>query len=320
MRKGISMSRSIRWVTAAAFAALAIIWLHTEPDARDPPANAPETSAWRQLSPAEARIVESCGTEPAFSGKYLTHKAKGTYTCTRCGAPLFRSETKFDSRSGWPSFDQGLPGAIRELPDGFRTEIRCARCDGHLGHVFRGEDFTPQNTRHCVNSLSLGFEENPREEAFFAGGCFWGVEYLLESLPGVLRVESGYMGGKLQSPSYKAVSGGRSGHTETVRVVFDPRKTSYETLTRFFFEIHDPTQKNRQGPDIGSQYRSSVFVTNSMQQEVIQRLIGLLQKKGLRVVTTVEPAGIFWPAEGYHQDYYTKTGKTPYCHAHTPRF
>ncbi len=281
-----------------------------------------ETAPWNKLSAEAAGVVVGCGTEPAFSGKYLNHKGKGTYTCARCNAPLFASGTKFNSNSGWPSFDDALPGAVQELrdPDGRRVEIRCARCGGHLGHVFRGERMTQRNTRHCVNSLSLGFAEGKREEAFFAGGCFWGVEHLLESVRGVVRVESGYMGGKSDKPNYKQICTGRTGHAETVRVVFDPAVVSYETLAKHFFEIHDPTQLNRQGPDHGDQYRSAVFVTSKDQAKVVEGLIKTLRKKGYKVVTEVEPAEKFWPAEDYHQNYYKRTRKVPYCHAHTKRF
>jgi len=281
-----------------------------------------QPSGWRPLSADEAQVVESCGTERPFSGRFVTHKETGTYTCTRCGSPLFASGTKFDSRSGWPSFDDALPGAVREVhdPDGSRTEIRCARCEGHLGHVFRGERLTPRDTRHCVNSISLGFSPQPLEEAFFAGGCFWGVEHLLEPLPGVVSVESGYMGGAVATPTYEAICTGRTGHAETVRVRFDPAKTTYEALAKRFFEIHDPTQRGRQGPDVGPQYRSAVFTTGSAQSKTAQSLIGTLREQGLAVVTEIVPAGVFWPAEAYHQDYYVRTGKTPYCHSRTLRF
>ena len=275
---------------------------------------------WNQLSSEAQRVVEHGGTERAFTGKFLNHKQKGTYTCARCSAPLFPSGAKFKSGTGWPSFDQALTGAIKEVPDGMRVEIRCARCDGHLGHVFRGEGMTTKNTRHCVNSVALGFSETSTQEAFFAGGCFWGVEHLLESMPGVLSVQSGYMGGKLDKPTYKQVIRGTTGHAETVRVVFDPQKTSYEILARQFFEIHDPTQVNRQGPDIGPQYRSAIFVTDSEQEQTALRLMSELRGLGYKVATQVEPAEVFWPAENYHQDYYKRTGKAPYCHSYTPRF
>jgi peptide methionine sulfoxide reductase msrA/msrB len=277
---------------------------------------------FRKLPANVARIVEGCGTEPAFSGKFLKHKAKGTYTCTRCNAPLFNSKTKFSSGSGWPSFDDAIPGAVEEIrdADGSRTEIRCARCGGHLGHVFRGERMTTKNTRHCVNSLSMGFSAAPLAEAFYAGGCFWGVEHLLESVKGVVSAESGYMGGKVQAPTYKQICTTDTGHAEAVRVLFNPTVISYEQLTKRFFEIHDPTHVNRQGPDRGKQYRSAVFVTDDAQSKTVRKLIGILVKKGLKVATKVEKAGRFWPAESYHQDYYKKSKKTPYCHARTKRF
>jgi len=158
------------------------------------------------------------------------------------------------------------------------------------------------------------------EQAFFAGGCFWGVEHLLADLEGVLDVDSGFMGGSVDRPSYRQVVSGTTGHAETVRVTFDPRKVSYETLAKMFFEIHDPTQRNRQGPDIGDQYRSAVFYANDGQRVVTERLIEILRGKGLQVATEVSPAGLYWPAEDYHQDYYAKNGKQPYCHMRVERF
>jgi len=281
-----------------------------------------DSTVWNALSPSAEKVIEECGTEPAFSGAYLSHKESGTYTCGRCNAPLFFSTAKFDSRSGWPSFDDAVPGAIVEVSDadGQRTEIRCARCKGHLGHVFRGEQFTKKDTRHCVNSVALGFEDGPREQAFFAGGCFWGVEHFLEAIEGVSSVESGYMGGRADKPTYKDVSSGKSGHAEVVRVNFDPSVVSFEKLARTFFEIHDPTQRNRQGPDVGAQYRSVVFTANQAQANTSAALITLLKKKGYKVATEVVPAAVFWPAEDYHQDYYAKTQKKPYCHGYTKRF
>ena len=179
---------------------------------------------------------------------------------------------------------------------------------------------TPANTRHCVNSLALDFVPAKLEEAYFAGGCFWGVESLLEELDGVHQVISGYMGGKVQNPEYRAVVTGRTGHAETVQVLYDPARISFRELARAFFEIHDPTQVDRQGPDIGSQYRSAVFAVSAEQKEVTRELVQLLTEKGLKVATKIEEAREFWPAEEYHQNYYVRTGKTPYCHERVERF
>ena len=156
--------------------------------------------------------------------------------------------------------------------------------------------------------------------AYFAGGCFWGVEHLLKKEPGVIAVEPGYMGGHLAEPTYQDVCTGGTGHAETVRVVFDPALTSYETLAKLFFEIHDPTQIDRQGPDIGSQYRSAVFYADEDQKATADMLITELIKKGYDVVTEVLPAGDFWVAEDYHHNYYGRKGTQPYCHSYVKRF
>jgi len=277
------------------------------------------------LSPEERRIIVDKGTEPPFTGKYVKTTAKGAYLCRQCGAPLYLSDSKFESHCGWPSFDDEIAGAVRRSTDadGRRTEITCARCGGHLGHVFLGEGFTARDTRHCVNSASLHFlpdDEWPLERAIFAGGCFWGVEHLFRQVPGVIAVRSGYTGGTTRQPTYEQVCTGKTGHAEAVEILFDPAKVSYEQLARRFFEIHDPTQKNRQGPDVGSQYRSAVFCTSDEQKRIAERLIGLLRERGYDVVTEVVPASTFWPAEEYHQDYLAKHPERGSCQAPVERF
>jgi len=156
--------------------------------------------------------------------------------------------------------------------------------------------------------------------AYFAAGCFWGVEYHFEKLEGVKSVVSGFMGGHIENPSYRDVVRGKSGHLEVVEVTYDPLKVSFETLAKLFFEIHDPTQKNGQGPDIGSQYLSAIFTSDKKEKETIYKLVGILNKKGLDIATTIHPNAPFYKAEDYHQDYYEKTGKKPYCHSYKKLF
>ncbi|NTV93674.1 MAG: bifunctional methionine sulfoxide reductase B/A protein [Chlorobiaceae bacterium] len=281
----------------------------------------------RSLTPEEERVIVHKGTERPFSGAYYQNREQGTYHCKRCDAPLFSSKDKFDSGTGWPSFDDAIAGAVTEVPDsdGRRKEIVCTKCGAHLGHVFFNEGMTAKSVRHCVNSISLFFHPDAvaapvTEKAIFAGGCFWGVEYHFSKTKGVLSVTSGYTGGSIENPSYKQVCSGRTGHAEAVEIVFDPGVVSYETLAKLFFEIHDPTQLNRQGPDMGTQYRSAVFYADEEQKKTAEKLIGQLKAKGYNVVTTVEQAGTFWNAEDYHQDYYQKTGHQPYCHIYQKRF
>ena len=287
----------------------------------------PMNPNWRQLTEAEARVIAHKGTEAPFSGAYEKQTLAGVYSCKRCGAALYRSDDKFDANCGWPAFDDAVPEAVLQKTDadGRRTEILCASCGGHLGHVFTGERFTPRNTRHCVNSISMQFVaesdlDQHFERALFAGGCFWGVEYYLQQAKGVIRAVSGYTGGTVDNPTYAQVCSGKSGHIEAVEVLFDPRQTSYETLAKLFFEIHDPTQVDRQGPDVGEQYRSVVYTANEAQRATTEKLIARLIAKGNAVATRIEPASRFWPAEPNHQDYYFKSKKTPYCHRPVKRF
>jgi peptide methionine sulfoxide reductase msrA/msrB len=279
------------------------------------------------LTTLEKHVLINKGTERAFSGKYVDTKEDGTYRCKVCDAPLYRSSDKFDSHCGWPSFDDAIPGAIKEVPDadGRRTEIVCANCGAHMGHVFKGEGFTSKNVRHCVNSVSLNFQKKKTQipslkKAYFAGGCFWGVEYYLEKIDGVKEVTSGFMGGHLKNPGYYDVVRKDTGHLETVEVVYNPSEVSYETLAKTFFEIHDPTQVDGQGPDIGSQYLSAIFVSNKEERETIDRLIKILEHKGFKIATKVLPKAPFYSAEAYHQDYYERKGSKPYCHRRVKRF
>jgi peptide methionine sulfoxide reductase msrA/msrB len=289
--------------------------------------NGQNASNYHKLTAEEENIIVYKGTEAPFTGKYNNFFDKGTYTCKRCGSILYRSDDKFKSECGWPSFDDEIPGAVKHIPDadGTRTEITCAHCGAHLGHVFIGEGLTSKNTRHCVNSASLEFipatqKQTMADTAIFAGGCFWGVQYYMQQAPGVISTEAGYIGGHTTKPTYEEVCSHTTGFAEAVRIIFNPSKTTYENVARLFFEIHDPTQVNRQGPDIGDQYRSEVFYLNGEQKATTEKLIGLLKQKGYKVATKVTQATKFWKAEEYHQNYYRKENGTPYCHAYVKRF
>lgn len=289
-----------------------------------------EEKMYNRLTPEEERVIVYKGTERPFSGKYNNHFDNGVYTCRRCRAELFESSSKFRSDCGWPSFDDQIPGAVKWQPDaeGIRTEILCANCGGHLGHVFEGEQLTPKNTRYCVNSISMDFltpeqrqanaesDQKKTERAIFASGCFWGTEYHFQRADGVFSTTVGYTGGHVDNPTYKQVCTDKTGHAEAVEVIYDPTKITYEQLAKLFFETHDFTQLNRQGPDIGKQYRSGIFYLNDEQKQTAEKLVRTLREKGFDVKTEITAAGKFWPGEKYHQDYYNKTGKTPYCHVY----
>lgn len=290
--------------------------------------NSEKSRYYRPLTAKEEHVILHKGTEAPFTGKYDNFWKDGVYVCKQCGAELYRSSDKFDGGCGWPSFDDEIPGAVvrRPDPDGMRTEIICANCGAHLGHVFLNEGFTPKNTRNCVNSTSLVFipahppKNATRDTAIFAGGCFWGVEYYMEKAPGVISVVDGYIGGHINNPTYEEVCSHTTGFAEAVEITFDPRKTTYEKLARLFFEIHDPTEVNRQGPDVGDQYRSEIFYRNEDQKKTADKLIQILEDKGYKIATKVAPATKFWKAEDYHQNHYDRLGGTPYCHKFVKRF
>ncbi len=279
--------------------------------------------AYKNLTPDEERVIVHRGTEQPFSGEYCGTFDRGVYRCRRCSSPLYLSDHKFPCSCGWPAFDDEIPGVVsRRLdPDGNRTEIVCKRCNAHLGHVFEGERLTMKNVRHCVNSLSLEFlpYEN-LAKGLFAGGCFWGVQHLFRDLEGVVVTTCGYSGGDVEYPTYEQVCSGRTGHLETVEVWFNPREISYVDVVRYFMEIHDPSQVDGQGPDVGDQYRSAIFVVDKEQRRIAESVVGELRSGGIDVATEISDAMPFWVAEPFHQHYYVRTGAVPYCHRRISRF
>jgi peptide methionine sulfoxide reductase msrA/msrB len=314
---------------------------------------------WRaRLTPEQFHILRSSGTERPFCGVLLDNKQRGVYSCAGCGLPLFSSDAKFHSGTGWPSFFQPIAKEnVAEQSDHshgmLRSEINCARCDGHLGHVF-DDGPRPTGLRYCLNSESLAFTPSEEvakladpaaetnaavgravspsardansgradspsyEQAVFAGGCFWCTEAAFEQLDGVSDVVSGYTGGERETANYQAVCDGDTRHAEAIRITYDPRRVSYDRLLDVFFDAHDPTQLNRQGGDVGTQYRSAIFYATDEQKQAAERKIAALNAKGAYprpIVTTLEPLGEFYDAEAYHQDYARKNPHQPYVQA-----
>jgi len=300
----------------------------------------------KQLSAEQYKVTQQCGTEPPFHNAYWDNHRQGIYVDVVSGEPLFSSLDKFDSGSGWPSFTQPIKDAeITEKKDTSlgmtRTEVRSKVADSHLGHLFDDGPDDKGGLRYCVNSAALKFipvekmegagygeyigpfvaagliKAPKRETAILAGGCFWGMEEIIRKIPGVLKTTVGYTGGTAPYPTYKEVCTGTTGHAESIEVVFDPDRLSYEELLGYFFRMHDPTTLNRQHNDVGTQYRSAIFYTSEEQRKTAERVRAKLEaeKKFDRPITTeITKASKFYPAEEYHQKYLVKHPDGYNCH------
>ncbi len=298
------------------------------------------------LDPLQHYITQKNGTEQAFKNEYWNHKEEGIYVDVVSGEALFSSLDKYDSGSGWPSFTKPINGTkITEKTDNSlgvtRVEARSSKADSHLGHIFNDGPKEKGGFRYCINSGSLKFISKDKlieegypeyaklfeilpkgnegyERAIVAGGCFWGVEELFKKFDGVIATQAGYIGGDTKKPTYNIVKTGTSGYAESVEIIFDPKKISYESILKYFFRIHDPTTLNRQGNDIGTQYRSTIFYIDNKQKNIAYNIIALAGRSGVfgdkEIVTKLEQAGVFYDAEEYHQDYLEKNPDGYTCH------
>jgi len=300
----------------------------------------------RKLSTEQFEVTQQCGTEPPFHNAYWDNHQPGLYVDVVSGEPLFSSLDKFDSGTGWPSFTKPADSTeIVERQDAShgmaRTEVRSKVADSHLGHVFADGPADQGGLRYCINSAALAFipveemaaagygeylgpfvkagliEEPKLEVSILAGGCFWGMEEIIRKIPGVLKTTVGYTGGTTANPTYEAVSTGATGHAESVEVVFDANRLSYEELLDYFYRMHDPTTLDRQHNDIGTQYRSAIFYTSEAQRRTAEVVTAKWNRSGKfdkPISTEITAAGRFYPAEDYHQKYLVKHPDGYTCH------
>jgi peptide methionine sulfoxide reductase msrA/msrB len=293
------------------------------------------------LTPEQIFVTKKAGTEAPFKNAYWNNKEDGIYVDLYSGNPLFSSLDKYDSGTGWPSFTRPIQeqdiALKKDVAFGdHRTEVRSMTSDAHLGHVFDDGPKDSGGKRYCMNSAALRFVplsemKNSRysrylfpfakkrgwETITLAGGCFWGMEEIIRKEKGIIETQTGYAGGEKRNPTYPEVSSGNTGHAESLQILFDPKETSLEDILLLFFKMHDPTTKNKQGNDVGSQYRSAIFIEKDSQKNVAEKIIKRVEASnawGKPLVTEIKKIDQFWRAEEDHQKYLVRYPKGYTCH------
>lgn len=274
---------------------------------------------WKDiLTPEIFNITRMSHTERPHSSEMCTVFTPGQYGCACCDTLLFDSEEKFDSGTGWPSFTQPIERNVisyhKDRGHGmYRIETKCNVCDAHLGHIFQ-DGPPPSGLRYCINALALRKVESSLRKVTIGGGCFWCTEALFQRLDGIVKVVSGYAGGKTLHPTYREVCSGLTGHAEVIEITYDPKVISYRTLVALHFQTHNPTTLNRQGADKGTQYRSIVFYRNEEEKQIAFDEMGAAQKEYEdMIVTEIRPFEAFYKAEDHHQNYYNDHAEQSYC-------
>lgn len=275
---------------------------------------------WKDLLTEEQYLItRQKGTEKAHSSDLCSFFEAGKYSRICCDTLLFDSAEKFDSGTGWPSFTQPVKDNVvayhKDVSYGmYRIEGTCNTCDAHLGHVFQDGPM-PSGLRYCINAVALKKVESNERKATFGGGCFWCTEAIFQNLKGVIKVESGYSGGRISNPTYREVSSGITGHAEVIEFTYNPNEIAYEDLVKIHLTTHDPTTLNQQGADKGTQYRSVVFYRNEDEKTIALNLIKELKSTyDNMIITEVAMFEHFYPAEEHHQNYYTNNmDNNRYC-------